>query len=298
MERETLDPKPAELFAVRINLSDEVSHETNQQPSLSQNVTDVNVREREGTFPPPAQNELASSDGEPQRKMRVRCNVSHRQRSEAAVAGVEAAGAVTIKPKVLRGPSIAATASGEALREGASGVSGGENVGREAHRSTGARTRGRMSLGLAVLLVTLLGPAFDGRPSGVGVRGSEFPERECCDPVYPPMPDPDPAPGAANPTTTISSSSPFQTGQAGGEGGLGMGGGGGRESGTALGGGEHGGGGGGPAGTGPGNHLSSSRPMHIGYSGGGGGNGAVMYAGKVDPFVKWRKLALVRVEWS
>uniref|UniRef100_A0AAG5CNN7 GDNF/GAS1 domain-containing protein n=1 Tax=Anopheles atroparvus TaxID=41427 RepID=A0AAG5CNN7_ANOAO len=46
-----------------------------------------------------------------------------------------------------------------------------------------------------------------------------------------------------------------------------MGGGGGRESGTALGGGEHGGGGGGPAGTGPGNHLSSSRPMHIGYSG-------------------------------
>ncbi|XP_058120418.1 uncharacterized protein LOC131284934 [Anopheles ziemanni] len=107
-----------------------------------------------------------------------------------------------------------------------------------------------MSVGLAValLLVTLL-----------GVRGSEFPERECCDPVYPPMPEPDPDPGAVHPTTTISSSSSFQTGQTGEEGGRG------RDSGTALGGGEHGGGG--PPGTGPGNHLSSSRPMHIGYSG-------------------------------
>ncbi|KFB41430.1 hypothetical protein ZHAS_00009015 [Anopheles sinensis] len=195
--------------------------------------------------------------------MRARCNVSRRQRSEAA------------EEAVLRGLSIAATAGGGP--DESVGVCGGsESVGGDAYRSTahGARTRGRprprMALGLAVaLLVTLL-----------GVRGSEFPERECCDPVYPPMPDPDPVPpGAAHPTTTISSSSSFQTGQTGEEGGRG------RDSGTALGGGDHGGGAGGPAGTGPGNHPSSSRPMHIGYSGefstneGSLGNGFALLAG-------------------
>ncbi|XP_021712354.1 uncharacterized protein LOC5567775 isoform X2 [Aedes aegypti] len=56
----------------------------------------------------------------------------------------------------------------------------------------------------------------------VVVRASEFPERECCDPVYPPLPDPEPIPpgGAVMPTTTISTSSSGM-----GMGGAGMGGG-------------------------------------------------------------------------
>ena len=37
---------------------------------------------------------------------------------------------------------------------------------------------------------------------------SEFPERECCDPIYPPEPEPIPP---ALPTTTIASSSPSLT---------------------------------------------------------------------------------------
>ncbi|XP_055524972.1 uncharacterized protein LOC129718325 isoform X2 [Wyeomyia smithii] len=37
------------------------------------------------------------------------------------------------------------------------------------------------------------------------IRASEFPERECCDPIYPPIPDPEPMPpGPVLPTTTIS----------------------------------------------------------------------------------------------
>ncbi|XP_055615556.1 uncharacterized protein LOC129761802 isoform X4 [Toxorhynchites rutilus septentrionalis] len=50
-------------------------------------------------------------------------------------------------------------------------------------------------------------------------RASEFPERECCDPVYPPIPDPEPLPpGSVLPTTTISTSS--SGGGAGGSGGI------------------------------------------------------------------------------
>uniref|UniRef100_A0A182Q1J1 Uncharacterized protein n=1 Tax=Anopheles farauti TaxID=69004 RepID=A0A182Q1J1_9DIPT len=129
----------------------------------------------------------------------------------------------------------------------------------------------RLSYGCAAcfLLVTLLGPAFDGGPNWRPthfVGGSEFPERECCDPVYPPMPDPEPVPGPAYPTTTISSSSSFQTGLGGG---VGVGGGGGLIGGGGVGstavGNELGGGGLTGMGTGSG-QLSSSRPMHIGYS--------------------------------
>ena len=44
---------------------------------------------------------------------------------------------------------------------------------------------------------------------------SEFPERECCDPIYPPIPDAEPLPPALPPTTTISSSSSNPTGRSG-----------------------------------------------------------------------------------
>jgi hypothetical protein len=47
------------------------------------------------------------------------------------------------------------------------------------------------------------------------IKCSEFPERECCDPIYPPfMPEPEPLPPAL-PTTTISSSSATPTGRSG-----------------------------------------------------------------------------------
>jgi hypothetical protein len=48
------------------------------------------------------------------------------------------------------------------------------------------------------------------------IKSSEFPERECCDPIYPPlmMPDPEPLPPAL-PTTTVSSSSATPTGRSG-----------------------------------------------------------------------------------
>ncbi|XP_055716353.1 uncharacterized protein LOC129810103 isoform X4 [Phlebotomus papatasi] len=45
-------------------------------------------------------------------------------------------------------------------------------------------------------------------------ESSEFPERECCDPIYPPIPNPEPVPPAL-PTTTISPSSPTPTGRSG-----------------------------------------------------------------------------------
>ncbi|XP_035898075.1 uncharacterized protein LOC118505829 isoform X4 [Anopheles stephensi] len=152
--------------------------------------------------------------------------------------------------------------------------SGQSSVGKQ-NECTGrrlARTRAgppRMSLGATMLLVTLLGPALDVRHGPcTTVSGSEFPERECCDPVYPPMPDPEPVPGPAYPTTTISTSSSFQTGQGGqGVGGglhIGGGGGGGAGAGSTAVGNELGGG---LIGTGSGGQLSSSRPMHIGYSG-------------------------------
>uniref|UniRef100_A0A1I8JU76 GDNF/GAS1 domain-containing protein n=1 Tax=Anopheles funestus TaxID=62324 RepID=A0A1I8JU76_ANOFN len=146
----------------------------------------------------------------------------------------------------------------------------GEENGRTGRRPARTRVAGprRMSLGAAMLLVIVLGPALDvrQRPS-TSVSGSEFPERECCDPVYPPMPDPEPVPGPAYPTTTISTSSSFQTGQSGmggggllgGSGGIGGAGGGSTAVGNEL--------GGGLIGTGSGSQLSSSRPMHIGYSG-------------------------------
>ncbi|XP_053672128.1 uncharacterized protein LOC128722485 [Anopheles nili] len=133
-----------------------------------------------------------------------------------------------------------------------------------------ARTRARMPLGATILLVVLLGPAERTVRFGA-VRGSEFPERECCDPVYPPMPDPEPVPGPAYPTTTISTSSgQFQPGSGGtgaggygiapGPGGIGSAAGGGLTVlGNEL--------GGGTTGTGSGGQQSSSRPMHIGYSG-------------------------------
>uniref|UniRef100_A0A182MEN4 Uncharacterized protein n=1 Tax=Anopheles culicifacies TaxID=139723 RepID=A0A182MEN4_9DIPT len=142
------------------------------------------------------------------------------------------------------------------------------------HGRTGtrpARTRvagppPRMSLGATILLAILLGPALDVRQRPcTSVSGSEFPERECCDPVYPPMPDPEPVPGPAYPTTTISTSSSFQTGQSGMIGGGLVGGGsGGAGAGSTAVGNELGGG---LIGTGSGSQLSSSRPMHIGYSG-------------------------------
>uniref|UniRef100_A0A182WMY5 Uncharacterized protein n=1 Tax=Anopheles minimus TaxID=112268 RepID=A0A182WMY5_9DIPT len=106
-----------------------------------------------------------------------------------------------------------------------------EKNGRTGRRPARTRVAGpppRMSLGATILLAVLLGPALDVRPRpSTSVSGSEFPERECCDPVYPPMPDPDPVPGPAYPTTTISTSSSFQTGQSGMMGGGLVGGGGG-----------------------------------------------------------------------
>ncbi|XP_052902826.1 uncharacterized protein LOC128310265 [Anopheles moucheti] len=142
----------------------------------------------------------------------------------------------------------------------------GEANGRTGWRPARTRVAGppRRSLGAAMLLAMLLGPALELRhgPS-TSVSGSEFPERECCDPVYPPMPDPEPVPGPAYPTTTISTSSSFQTGQSGMVGGGLVGGGIGGAGSTAVGN-ELGGG---LIGTGSGSQLSSSRPMHIGYSG-------------------------------
>lgn len=47
------------------------------------------------------------------------------------------------------------------------------------------------------------------------LNGSEFPERECCDPIYPLIPEQEPFPPAL-PTTTISSSlSPYAVGAGG-----------------------------------------------------------------------------------
>ncbi|XP_049278946.1 uncharacterized protein LOC125761657 isoform X2 [Anopheles funestus] len=173
--------------------------------------------------------------------MRSKCNVHRRQRLAASTAK-DQAGWDTV----------------------------GEENGRTGRRPARTRVAGprRMSLGAAMLLVIVLGPALDvrQRPS-TSVSGSEFPERECCDPVYPPMPDPEPVPGPAYPTTTISTSSSFQTGQSGmggggllgGGGGIGGAGGGSTAVGNEL--------GGGLIGTGSGSQLSSSRPMHIGYSG-------------------------------
>lgn len=47
------------------------------------------------------------------------------------------------------------------------------------------------------------------------VHASEFPDRECCDPIYPPMiPDPDPLPPAL-PTATTSSSLASPIGRSG-----------------------------------------------------------------------------------
>lgn len=47
------------------------------------------------------------------------------------------------------------------------------------------------------------------------VHASEFPERECCDPIYPPMPaDPEPLPPAL-PTVTTSSSQATPIGRSG-----------------------------------------------------------------------------------
>lgn len=39
------------------------------------------------------------------------------------------------------------------------------------------------------------------------VSGSEFPERECCDPIYPSLQNPDPLPSPDAPTTVASLSS-------------------------------------------------------------------------------------------
>lgn len=47
------------------------------------------------------------------------------------------------------------------------------------------------------------------------VHASEFPERECCDPIYPPLPsDPEPLPPAL-PTVTTSSSQATPIGRSG-----------------------------------------------------------------------------------
>lgn len=180
---------------------------------------------------------MQASSEEAARKMRSKCNVNRQQRP-------------------------AASAATDQKRDGTVEAKYEHSTGRRPAR-TRAGHGPRMSLGAAVLLVALLGPALEVRhgPSTTGVSGSEFPERECCDPVYPPMPDPDPVPGPAYPTTTISTSSSFQTGQSGiGGGGLiGGGTGGSTAVGNEL--------GGGLIGTGSGSQLSSSRPMHIGYSG-------------------------------
>ena len=48
------------------------------------------------------------------------------------------------------------------------------------------------------------------------VHASEFPDRECCDPVYPAMPqDPEPLPPAVLPTATTSSSQASPIGRSG-----------------------------------------------------------------------------------
>ena len=48
------------------------------------------------------------------------------------------------------------------------------------------------------------------------VHASEFPERECCDPIHPPMPEPEPLPPAL-PTATTSSSLASPIGRSGTE---------------------------------------------------------------------------------
>lgn len=47
-------------------------------------------------------------------------------------------------------------------------------------------------------------------------NGSEFPERECCDPIYPLIAEPEPFPPSNLPTTTIASSSSSYVAGAGG----------------------------------------------------------------------------------
>ncbi|XP_058812726.1 uncharacterized protein LOC131677126 isoform X2 [Topomyia yanbarensis] len=65
---------------------------------------------------------------------------------------------------------------------------------------------------IALLLVA---SCLLGMPASV--RASEFPERECCDPIYPPMPDPEPIPpGSVQPTISISTSSSGGSGGGGG----------------------------------------------------------------------------------
>ncbi|XP_052870389.1 uncharacterized protein LOC128275959, partial [Anopheles cruzii] len=198
--------------------------------------------------------------------MRARSEVS-RQRSAAATAATAAVQATVTQ---CQGPSAIA---GVGECAAADGSVRWRPFGRR-RTKVSARGRGWLPFGATVLLAALLGPPFDvprgpdssGRGGGGGgggggvVSGSEFPERECCDPVYPPMPDLDGLPGPVYPTTTISTSS-FQTG---GGGGAGAEAGGGELGGGSSSGGLSGGGGGG--GPGAGNQLSSSRPMHIGYS--------------------------------
>ncbi|XP_058466077.1 uncharacterized protein LOC131439242 isoform X4 [Malaya genurostris] len=76
------------------------------------------------------------------------------------------------------------------------------------------------------IVVLLVASCLLGMPASI--RASEFPERECCDPIYPPLPDPEPMPpGPILPTITISTSSSGGGGGGGGVGGGGIGGGGG-----------------------------------------------------------------------
>ncbi|XP_035782905.1 uncharacterized protein LOC118461558 isoform X1 [Anopheles albimanus] len=213
--------------------------------------------------------------------MRARCKVN-RQRS-AAVAAAAAAGKVqaTARIRCRKGGHTACDAE-PALVCAAGGSSSRTRGRRESVRVAAAAAAAVaadcprwQSVGVAVLWLAVLLATLS------AVLASEFPERECCDPVYPPMPDPDALPGPAYPTTTISTSS-FQTGPNGGGGaaggagfgGLGEGGstaygGAGSElAGGIVGGGFAAGGpGSGSIGGAAGNQLSSSRPMHIGYSG-------------------------------
>uniref|UniRef100_A0A182FB09 Uncharacterized protein n=1 Tax=Anopheles albimanus TaxID=7167 RepID=A0A182FB09_ANOAL len=213
--------------------------------------------------------------------MRARCKVN-RQRS-AAVAAAAAAGKVqaTARIRCWKGGHTACDAE-PALVCAAGGSSSRTRGRRESVRVAAAAAAAVaadcprwQSVGVAVLWLAVLLATLS------PVLASEFPERECCDPVYPPMPDPEALPGPAYPTTTISTSS-FQTGPNGGGGaaggagfgGLGEGGstaygGAGSElAGGIVGGGFAAGGpGSGSIGGAAGNQLSSSRPMHIGYSG-------------------------------
>lgn len=97
--------------------------------------------------------------------------------------------------------------------------------------TNGHRSRGRKFSAL-LLVAAAAGCCCLGlcpAPPPTLVGASEFPERECCDPVYPPLPDPESMPpgGQVLPTTTISSSASGGLGAAGiggggGGGGLGV----------------------------------------------------------------------------